>query len=141
MGIAWRVAGVLGGGLGLASLFQPYVRLSGSVGGVELVRDDLTLFDLVDLARETDGDPEAVQLLIALIAVASVLAVVGAVVSASLAALGGLVQSVAAGWFAFSMSDAGGTVLGVASVEFSFEIGFFVLVLGGLLSLSALVVE
>jgi hypothetical protein len=141
MSIAWRVAGALGGVLGLGSLFQHYVRLTGSVAGIELVRDDLTLFDLVDLAERTDGDPESVQLLIVVIAIGSVLALVGAFVSASLAALGGIVQAVAAAWFALSISDIGGTVLGIASVEFSFETGFFVLVLAGLCSLSALVVE
>ncbi len=67
------LTGIWGGVLGLLSLFLPYLRISGSLFGYEIVAEDFTLFELLNLC----GDRETLvflYIIIGLIVVGSIVA-------------------------------------------------------------------
>lgn len=126
----WRVPAAVGGVGGLVSLALPYAVVTGGTLGVDLHRGSYTLVGLADLLREAGRDPTGVYVVGLLVAVGSVLALVGALTRGGVAVGGGLVQGVAAAAFAYGVTTSGSAsvLLGLGRMEVHLTTGFFVLV-------------
>ena len=133
----WRIGGLAAGVLGLLGLVLPVVELGVSAVGVQFATTTLTVWELADVAETAGHDPTNVYLLIAVIAIGSVVALLGAARSSRLAAIGVLLQVGGVGYLLYSLSFGRRAFLGIEATV-NPEIGLFALLLAagiGLLSL------
>ena len=134
----WRLAAAIGGAGGLASLALPYAHVTSGTLGLSVSEESYTLFGLAQLLADAGKDPQMVYLLALVIGVASALALVGAVTSSWLAAIGGLLQGLAAGAFAYSATGTRTFLFGLGQAEVTLETGLFVLAAASVITLACL---
>lgn len=125
------ITGVIGGVLGFLSLFSPFLRISGSLLGKEVVSGQFNLFKLVDIAGQLDRNAIGLYVVVGLIAIGSVLAFARPA--------GGIFQLL--GWLFFGygvMTRGVGIKIfsGLAEVSTEFAPGFYLAVLASVITLS-----
>ncbi len=137
----WRLFGVLGGALGLLSLVFPYLRVTESVGGFGTNQTEYTLLEVLSEVTE-HGDPEAVYGVVLLIVGGSLLALLGSIVSSWLVSLGGVMQGVGAGAIGYAVATERIVfAAGIGSAEMEPLLGLYVIGIGALVSVLAVVAE
>ena len=120
------LTGIWGGVLGLLSLFLPYLRISGSLFGYEIVVEDFTLFELLNLY----GDRETLVFLYIIIG----LIVVGSIV-AFIHPIGGGIQLSGGLLFGWGISSGGGAFQ-FPFVNVQFQLGFYLVILASIIALT-----
>ena len=133
----WRIGGLASGVLGLLGLVLPVVDVEVTAIGVQIATTTLTVWELADVAETAGHDPTGVYVLIGVIAIGSVVALLGAARSYRLAAIGVLLQVGGVGYLVYSLSFGRRAFLGIEATVYP-EIGLFALLLAagiGLLSL------
>ena len=118
------LTGIWGGVLGLLSLFLPYLRIS--LLGLEIVAEDFTLFELLNLC----GDRETLVFLYIIIG----LIVVGSIV-AFIHPIGGGIQLFGGLLFGWGISSGGGAFQ-FPFVNVQFQLGFYLLILASIIALT-----
>ncbi|KXB08731.1 hypothetical protein AKJ56_00520 [candidate division MSBL1 archaeon SCGC-AAA382N08] len=125
------ISGAFGGILGLYSLFQPYIRLSGSILGRVIANEEYTLFNLLNLLNELEQDSTGLYIVIGLVITGSIIAFIHP--------SGGLLQL--SGWilFGYGVTSEGFAVrilLGLAELNTEFYQGFYLILIASIITLA-----
>lgn len=123
------LTGILGGVLGIFSLFQPYLRISGSLFGREIIARDFTLFQLLDLIQKSGQDTTNLYAVIGLIGLGSLIAFAHPI--------GGVLQLLGWLFFGWGIATKGGeaTQFLLAEASTRFQLGFYLAAFASILTL------
>jgi len=135
----WRSLGLVGGTIGLLSLFMPYVRAADNIFGREIGRS-LRAAEIAVVISQSN--PLIGNLLLIGIVGGATLALAGGIFSIYLVFLGGgLMTAGGVAVLIITFTQETTALRGLVEISLSTEYGLIFLFLGGLIPLSALFIE
>lgn len=135
-----RVLGIIAGALGFLGLLFPIVRVDVGAFGIELTSATMTIWELADAIERVGDDPTVMYLIAALIAIGSLVVIVGALMDTRALIAGAILQTIGVLYFIAEIWIGDVTTVGL-DVTASPQIGLVALILAPILAAVAVAIE
>lgn len=132
---ALRLAGLISGCLGLLGLGLPLLQINVEAFGFEVARMTMTIWNLADIAEVAGEAPSGIYLLTGVIAIGSIIDIVGVGRSVVLEYVGSIIQVGGIGYLVYNLWFGSVGFIGVEAIVTP-EIGVFVLTIAAFCGLA-----
>lgn len=125
------ISGGAGGVIALFSLILPYIKVSGTVLGKEVISGDFTLLNLLDLLRQLNQNLTGLYIIIGLIVIGSILALAHP--------SGGMLQLLGCLLFGYGVMSEGVSMkilFGLAELNTQFHYGYYLAIIASVTTLA-----